>query len=115
MHRPGIGILCLQETHWNNSEYLLMDEGFLVIMSRSIGSRECAGVGLILSPHARRSVYSFRQASARVTSINVRVPGGEALIISAYASHSGYSYAFRHTFSSNFKNMSRGRRFTGPS
>ena len=98
MHAQGIGLLCLQETHCPGSAHFIVD-GFLVVLSgRDDGQREWAGVGFVVSPWLRHSVQSFLQFSSRLASISLRVPGGSARFVSAYAPHNGYDSSIRAEF-----------------
>jgi len=91
MNEMSIDILCLQETHRPGSEYYITDGGFLIIFSGSAETdgNETAGVGFLVAPSLRKSTVGFRQQSARMASLKLRVTGGKAVICSAYAPHSG--------------------------
>ena len=82
MAELGVGLLSLQETHRSQSEYLITEEGFLLILSGSANDdREHAGVGFLVSPRLRKHVIGFRQATSRMASIKLRVVGGKVPII----------------------------------
>ena len=99
MGSMDIGILALQETHSCNSEYYVTHCGFLLILSGPSSScHDSAGVGFLVAPWLRRSVVGFCQASSRMASLKIRIIGGKAAFISAYAPHSGKTYVERQTF-----------------
>ena len=88
MMRLRIGILSIQETHKNDSQYFETDGGFLVILSGEDGQQHhSSGVGFIIAPWLRKSVIGFCQASSRIASLKLRVQGGKAVLFSAYAPH----------------------------
>ena len=90
MEKRGIGMLCLQETHCNNSDYYSTAEGYLIILSGGLAEdRERAGVGMIVAPSVRSSLIGFCQISSRMMSAKVRVRGGKVAIWSTYAPHEG--------------------------
>ena len=98
MVHHSIDLVCIQETHKQNSDYFINDEGFLVIFSGSVGEIEHAGVGFIVAPHIRRSIYSFRQESSRMASIKLRIHGGKLTLVTTYAPHSGYPFNVRQEY-----------------
>ena len=99
MQKFKVGMMCIQETHTCKSSYFVSDEGFLVILSGASGDvHDSAGVGFIVAPWLRRSVVGFCQASSRMASLKLRVQGGKAAFISAYAPHSGKRFDERQQF-----------------
>ncbi len=99
MHDLDIHIPCLQETYKALSEYYVTEEGYLMILSgRSDNNREHAGVGFLISPACRASIYGFCQASNRFVAIKIRASGGKVAIISAYALQSQRPYDERCNF-----------------
>ena len=108
MKEYNIGILSIQETRVSQSPYYYTDEGFLVVLSGSskVG-KEWAGVGFIIAPWLAHAVVGFLQLSNRLCCLKLRVQGGTAAFISAYAPHSGYSFDQRQTFFEDLGNMFR--------
>ena len=99
MVQMNVGIIALQETHTCNSEYYVTHRGYLVVLSGPVGDRhDSAGVGFIVAPWLRQSVVGFCQASSRMASLKLRIKGGKAAFISAYAPHSGKHYDERQAF-----------------
>ena len=104
MNETGISILCLQETHRAKSDNFITDAGFWLILSgRSDDEREFAGVGFLIHPRVKRSIFIFRQVSNRLANIKIRIPGGKMTIITAYAPHAGRPFDERFEF---FQNLS---------
>ena len=98
MWELDIGLLALQETHRTGSEYFIHN-GFLVVLSGSeTEGREYRGVGFIVAPWLRHAVQSFTQCNERLAKIRIRVVGGLACFISAYAPHNGYDLSVRADF-----------------
>ena len=96
----GLDVLCLQETHWTNTDCHVTDAGFLLIPSgvTEHDELERAGVGFLVAPSARKSVVSFCQQSSRMAFLRIRVPGGKINLCSIYAPHSGKAFDERQTF-----------------
>ena len=98
----GLDVLCLQETHWTNTDSHVTDAGFLLILSGVMVTEreelERASVGFLVAPSARKSVVSFCQQSSRMTSLKIRVPGGKINLCSIYAPHPGKTLDERQTF-----------------
>ena len=91
----------MQETWIPKSDVFITEAGFLVILSGGSGEpdqEQRAGVGFIVAPCIRNSIVSFRQVTARMASLKIRVSGGKAVLFSAYAPHSGYEYQVRQSF-----------------
>ena len=95
-----IHILCLQETHKPLSNYIVTEKDFLLILSGRADTkeREFAGVGFLIAPTIRRSVYGFCQLSSRLACVKIRIPGGQLAILSCYAPHSGRDFEERLQF-----------------
>ena len=108
--------LCLQETHWLSSAYFITDAGFLLINSGQSETEdvETAGVGVLIAPSMRRSVVSFCQASSRMVSLNIRVPGGKMTVCSIYAPHNGKSVEERRSLFHNMSTWLTSRSRHGP-
>ena len=109
-----IDIMALQETHRPKADYLITDENFLVVLPGGDSEKEFAGVGFLIAPHVRQSVVGFVQAGPRMASLKIRVPGGKAVVVSAYAPHAGYSYADRQHFFSTLACFVNGQSAHGP-
>ena len=103
MQQQSIDIICLQETHREDSDVQITDAGFLLILSGQAETEvaETAGVGFLLSPHVRRNLVGFQQPSARMARIKLRVPGGKWVLCNIYAPHNGKDFAVRHAFFQN--------------
>ena len=98
MDSYGIGLLGIQETYVSASPWYYTDEGYLVILSGGAHVRERAGVGFIVAPHLTSMVVGFRQISNRLAILKLRVRGGCANIVVAYAPHGGYKFDIRYEF-----------------
>ena len=98
MCQCNVGLLAMQETHRSGSAHFIVN-GFLVILSGSEGEgREYRGVGFIVAPWLRHAVQGFTQSSCHLASIRIRVSGGSACFVSAYAPHGGYELSVRADF-----------------
>ncbi|CAK0887303.1 unnamed protein product, partial [Prorocentrum cordatum] len=75
---------------------------------------ERAGVGFIVHPSFRHSVVGFCQATDRMASLKLRIPGGKAVIFSAYAPHSGYEFRRRFDFFTSLSEFVSTRSAHGP-
>ena len=99
MFREQIDIICLQELHKTTPECCTTDAGYMLIVSASEGEdSSSAGVGFLVAPWIRRSVINFKQEGSRMAALRLRVRGGKLTLITAYAPHSGYSFAVRQKF-----------------
>ena len=115
MEELKIDIICLQEIHKTLSGYYETDDGYLVILSGSAtNEREYAGVGFIVAPLLRKSIVGFVQASARMASLKIRIPGGKMAIFSAYAPQSGRHYDERQEFFQNLASFVKSTSSHGP-
>ena len=87
MNKYNIDILCLQETRAAASiEYVV--NGFVFILSGcDREERSWAGVGFIVAPWCKCRIQSYKQVSDRIASLKLKVPGGVAGVITAYAPH----------------------------
>ena len=102
MEERGISLLCIQETKRSMSDVWATAGGYFVILSGSNGSgKERAGVGFIIAPSLRTAIVSFRQENDRMAALKLRVRGGKAVFVSAYAPHSGYVYSVWQKFFHN--------------
>ena len=72
--------------------YLLSFCWLFDIFSGGEGKRERAGVGFIVAPWLVKSIIGFHCHSHRLASLRLKVVGGSAGFISAYAPHSGYCF-----------------------
>ena len=93
-----VDLMCLQETYVVGAPWHVTEEGYLIILSGGDGAVERAGVGFIVAPRLRHAVVCFKQVSARLASLRLRVRGGNIAVISAYAPHGGYKFKARHDF-----------------
>ena len=99
MYSLGLQILCIQETHRACSDYFISEEGYLWIFAGNAGnSIEHAGVGFVVAPSIRASIYGFAQTSSRLACIKLRVRGGKCAIISTYAPTGKYFLDERQGF-----------------
>ena len=91
MRSRALGILCLPETRVPYSGCRILDDGFsLFTAGQDDNLRTYAGVGFLVAPHFRKSVFSFTPVSERIACLKLRVKGGKAAIINTYAPHGGY-------------------------
>ena len=110
----NVGILCMQETHAKQSAHFLYND-FLVILSGSEGaSPSYAGVGFLVAPHLRRSVVGLLQFSDRLASLRVRVSGGQACFVTAYAPTNQKDFETRHAFYTQAHDFIQSQRVHGP-
>ena len=119
MEREGIGVLCIQETWQTLSDTFVTDTGYLVVLSGGAEDRpddpeDRAGVGFIVAPSVRRSVVAFRQATSRLASLKLRIVGGKAAVVSAYAPHSGKDFLKRQSFFNELSDFVRKLSAHGP-
>ena len=98
MLRRGIGLMCLQETHVSGSPYFFSEDYLVILSGASDDQREYAGVGFLVAPWLQAAVVGYTQFSNRLASIKIRISGGQAVFISAYAPHGGYPFAERQAF-----------------
>ena len=70
MQQQAIDIVCVQDTHREDSDVQITDAGFLLMFSGQAETKvaETAGVGCLLSPHVRRNLVGWQQLSARMAS-----------------------------------------------
>ena len=99
MTNMGIGIMCVQEAHIKECPYFESDE-FLIIYSgcEENQNREYAGVGFIIAPYMKFCVKSFMQLSSRIAILKLRIKGGIATLISAYAPANTHDFEERFEF-----------------
>ena len=91
MRSRALGILCLPETRVPYSGCRILDDGFsLFTAGQDDNLRTYAGVGFLVAPHFRKTVFSFKPISERIACLKLRVKGGKAAIINTYAPHGGY-------------------------
>ena len=99
MRTRALGLLCLQETRVSYSGSRILDNGYIVITAAQDDEKKTyAGVGFLLAPWMKKSVFSFKPISERICCIKLRVRGGKAAIFNTYAPHGGYEYAVRQRF-----------------
>ena len=95
MRQHGIHILCITETHIEDSFQLRTDDSYFIFYSGSnIESPSRFGVGFIITPYIISSVIGCGPISHRLCSLRLRVFG----IICAYAPHNGHSLILRQHF-----------------
>ena len=96
----GIHILCLQETRKPLSDFIETEEGFILILSGRVDvqEKEYAGVGFLVAPELRRSIYGFCQLSSRLACLKIRIPKGKLAILSCYSPHAGKDFEERFEF-----------------
>ena len=99
MQSRALGLMCLQETRVPFSGSRQLDNGYgLITAGQDDEKRTYAGVGFLIAPWLRRSVYSFKPISERLCCIKLRVRRGKAAIFNVYAPHGGYEYGVRQQF-----------------
>ena len=99
MVNRGFGVLCMQETHCVRSEYYVNGDGYFVVLSGTDGQgRDFSGVGFLIAPWARSAIIGFKQISARVACLKMRVQGGKLVVVNGYAPHNGYPHDVRQAF-----------------
>ena len=93
MRKRKLAFICLQETRICTSGGRIVENDHLLITSgNDDGKRTCAGVGFLVAPWVRRSVFSFKAISDRICYIKLRIYGGKLTTINTYAPHGGYEY-----------------------
>jgi len=113
MEHEGLGLLCIQETRVQGATYFTSG-GYFIICSGGDADREYAGVGFIVAPSLRRAVRGFKQLSERLCSIRLRISGGTAVFMSAYAPQSGRSYESRQEFFDDLEEFYMQEKTHGP-
>ena len=99
MRSRAIPILFLQETRDPVSGSRVVGNGYLLINSGADnGQNSFVGVGVLIAPWFRKTVYSFKPISERLCLLKLRTPGGKMKNINAYAPHNGNDDAFRQSF-----------------
>ena len=99
MRSRALPLIRLQETWDPCSGCSDLYGGYVYINSgKDDGCRSHAGVGFLVAPGLKRSIYSCKHISDRICILKLRVPGGKLVIINAYAPHGGYDYNTRQVF-----------------
>jgi len=99
MKSRAIAVLCLQETRIPWSGTRIVDNGYtLITAGHDKDERSFAGVGFLIAPWLKQSVFSFKPVSDRLCCLKLRARGGKAAIICAYAPHNGHEYNIRQSF-----------------
>ena len=87
MKQYDIDILCIQETHRNDT-CIYEELGFVIILSGTGEDvRTWSGVGFIVAPWCKHKVKSYKQISERMCSLRMKVRGGILAIFPVYAPH----------------------------
>ena len=114
MRQHNVAIACIQETHVAAAP-LFEVEGYFVILSGGVDERrEYAGVGFVVAPWAKHAITSFTQYNSRMAGIRLKVKGGAASFISAYAPQSGLDFEVRHRFFSDLQAFTQRMKVHGP-
>ena len=99
MGARALAFICLQETRIPDSGSRILDNGYTLITSGSDdGKKSYAGVGFLIAPWVRRSIFSFKAISDRLCYMKLRVHGGKATFINVYAPHGGHDYDLRRQY-----------------
>ena len=108
MTSQQVGIICMQETHLEQTE-CYKDGAFGIFLSGTgdTSVRSYAGVGFMVSPRVMKSVVCFRGVSDRMATLRVKVPGGVVQLISAYAPQSKLPFALRYEFFTHLTDLVR--------
>ena len=115
MKLRGLAIICVQETRIPHTGCSILDNGYALITSgTSDNSKTYAGVGYLVAPSLRRSIYSFKLISERTCILKLRVAGGKITIVNAYAPHSGHEYGLRQGFFAELSNTIASASTYGP-
>ena len=78
MRKRALAFLCLQETRVSYSGNRVLDNGYLLITAgQDDDKRTYAGVGFLVAPWLRQSVFSFKPTSERICCLKLRVIGGK--------------------------------------
>ena len=102
MRARGLAFICLQETRTPVSGSRIIEDGFVLITSGADdGKRTYAGVGFLIAPWVRQSIFTFKAVSERICYLKLRVYGGKATFFNAYAPHGGYEYNVRQQYFTN--------------
>ena len=100
----SIQVLCITETHIEDSFQLRTDDGYLVFYSgTNIESPSHSGVSFIVAPSTISSIIGCRPISNRICSLKLRVTHGVIGILCAYAPHNGHALLLRQLFSNHCK------------
>ena len=96
MRKRSLAFICLQDTRIPTSGSRILENGFVLITSGADDDkRTYAGVGFLISPCIKRSIFSFKPISDRLCYLKLRVKGGKATFFNVYAPRGGYDYAVR--------------------
>ena len=106
MRSRSLGLICLQETRVPHSGSRELDNGYILITAgEDDEKRTYAGVGFLIAPRLKKSLYSFKPISERICRLKLRVKGGKTVIINAYAPHNGYDFQVRQQYFSQLSEV----------
>ena len=92
MRQYSIHILCITETHVEDSFQLRTDDGYFVFSSGSnIESPAFSRAGFIVAPSTISSIIGCRPVSNRICTLKLRVTHGVFGVICAYAPQNGHN------------------------
>ena len=101
-----MGLICLQETRVPYSGSRVLDNGYILITAgEDDENRTYAGAGFFVAPRMKRSLYNFKPISERICCLKLRVKGGKAAIVNAYAPHNGYPFQVRQQYFSQLSEV----------
>ena len=107
MRSRALAIMCLQETRVPYTGTRILDNGYILITAGEDNEqRTFAGVGFLIAPWIRKSIYSFKPTSEIICCLKIRVKGGKAVIINTYAPHNGHDYQLRQQYFSALADVS---------
>ena len=90
MRARSLAILCVQETRATCTGCRTLDNGYVFITSSGKDNeKNYAGVGFLIAPYMRKSIFSFKLVSDRICYIKLRVKD---------APHNNHDYGFRQHF-----------------
>ena len=102
MRAKGLAFLCLQETRTQVSGSREVGNGYLLMTSGADdGKRTFAGVGFLIAPWIKHSIFTFQPLTERLCCLKLRVQGGKASFFNVCAPHGGYDFNVRQTYYSS--------------
>ena len=113
-YRLKIDIMGLSETHWRGSGSLLTTTGkcSFLYSGAAIGSRKAAGVGLLMTLQARKSLMSWNPISDRLITARFRSKIRNITIIQCYSPTDTTDLALKDAFysqlSATYRNVPKG-------
>ena len=115
MIKRNIHVLCITETHVQECQEYICDNGFLVILSGDdTEAPSHTGVGFIIAPCMKPSLIGSTLFSNRIAAIKLKCKHGRIAITCAYAPHNGHPVRNRSRFFSQLSQFHASISVNGP-